>query len=165
MTREIGSNAAPDADDAKDIVRVLEALIPRSLDDVVRQNRDQFQIGLATADEIAALAGGVERGPVKATLDDWRLIAIRSFNSERSLEPDRVSLALLGRDAERRSCWLTSAVQRIDQNAGLVRTTNSRYGIGVAGVGEPPSDELIHVAAVTYLWGFGGFIGAPKFFY
>jgi hypothetical protein len=169
MTIDIGKSAPLDVGDATSIEEALENLFPRSLDDIVRINRDRYQIGLATPDELAALVGSVDLGRVKSTLDEWRFVAFRNVASDSAPGRDRalsdVSLSLLGRDAERRGLCITSQVRRIDRSSGLVMTRNSIYRLGSHGAGEPPSDHLIHVAAVTHSWGFGDLIGAPAFFY
>jgi hypothetical protein len=169
MSEDIGKSAPLDAGDATSIEEALDKLFPRSLDDIVRVNRDRYQLGIATPDEFAALVGNVEPGRVKATLDQWRIVAFRNIASDLAPGRDRVfdevSLSLLGRDAERRGLWMTSQVRRIDQSSGLVLTRNSIYRLGFPGAGEPPSDHLIHVAAMTHVWGVGDLIGAPMFFY
>lgn len=55
---------------------------PATLDEIVTRNRDRWQIGLATAAEMAALAGAVRAAPgeEKDLLADWRLIAIRDLH-------------------------------------------------------------------------------------
>jgi hypothetical protein len=150
-----------------DLVQALEKLMPRSLDDVVRANRDSFQIGLATADEIRRLTDSIEPAGTKSTIDDWRIIAFRTLkpgpNSGRVVA--RTLLSMLGRSSRTNRSLITSEVVKIDFESGLVRTLNSLYKIGVEGEGEPPSDDLIHLCATTHTWGFGKIIGAPAFFY
>jgi hypothetical protein len=150
-----------------DLVQALEKLMPRSLDDVVRANRDNFQIGLATANEVRRLTASIEPASTKATIDEWRIIAFRTLkpepNSGRIV--GKTLLSLLGRSSRTNCPLITSEVVKIDFENGLVRTLNSLYKIGVAGEGEPPSDDLIHLCATTHIWGWGKMIGAPAFFY
>jgi hypothetical protein len=49
------------------IQQVIAEMIPSSLDDIVRLNRDQVQIGLATLDELTTLEGAIEPGPTQAS--------------------------------------------------------------------------------------------------
>jgi hypothetical protein len=70
-------------------------------------------------------------------------------------------LHLIGHHRGRRFV-MTSDVQAIDFNAGLVRTTNSIYGItGPMSPGEPDSSELVHMCATFNGWGIGQMAGMP----
>src|SRR5260221_8398722 len=66
--------------DVSEIREPLERMIPRSLEDIVRKARDQFQIGLATAEEMAVLAATVQAGPIRDTITEWRTIAFRAIS-------------------------------------------------------------------------------------
>ncbi len=151
------------------LLDALEELMPRSLDDIVRKNRDRVQIGLARREELAVRAATIEPGRVKDTITDWRMIAFRALGSPGNVEIEggigNSSLVLLGRATERRCGWITSAVMQIDADNGLVLTRNSLYGLGVKAEGEPPREELVFVCATLHRWGFGEVIGAPEFLY
>jgi hypothetical protein len=154
--------------DVSEIREALERMIPRSLEDIVRKARDQFQIGLATAEEMAVLAATVEAGPIRDTITEWRIIAFRAISLSVDAQTQAVSrslLLLLGRAAGTRCPWITSAVTEIDIDRRLVRTQNSLYRLGARGEGEPPQEDLICVCAATHRWGVGKRIGAPAFFY
>jgi hypothetical protein len=154
--------------DVSAIQQALERMFPKSLDDIVRRSRDRFQIGLATAEELALLAATVEDGPIRDTIAEWRIIAFRPIGlgvDARTAAASRSRLSLLGRAVGLRCPWITSEVREIDIDAHLVRTRNSLYRLGARGEGEPPQEDLICVCAATYQWGFGALIGAPAFFY
>jgi hypothetical protein len=154
--------------DVSEIREALERMIPRSLEDIVRKSRDQFQIALATAEELAVLAAAIEAGPIRDTIADWRIIAFRAIGLAVDAQTEAVSrsrLSLLGRAAGMRCPWITSEVTEIDIDGRLVRTRNSLYRLGARGEGEPPQEDLICVCAATHSWGFGRLIGAPAFFY
>jgi hypothetical protein len=134
----------------------------------VRKSRDQFQIGLATAEELAVLAATIEGGPIRDTIAEWRIIAFRAIGlavDAQTQAASRSRLLLLGRAAGMHCPWITSAVTGIDIDGRLVRTRNSFYRLGARGEGEPPQEDLICVCAATHSWGFGKLIGAPAFFY
>jgi hypothetical protein len=162
-------NASPGTSDLDGIRQALEKLMPRSLDDVVRANREFFQIGLATAAEVRHRSGRIEPADTKDTIIDWRIVAFRTVDPERDLESGRIDgrilLSLLGRSSRKRHPLITSEVAKIDFRNRLVQTRNSLYALGVKGEGEPPGDDLVHLCATTYVWGFGKMIGAPAFFY
>ncbi len=154
--------------DGSGIRKALEQMMPKSLDDIVRRSRDRVQIGLAMAEELAALAATVEPGPIRDTMAEWRIIAIRTIDPSidaRTTAVSRSHLSLLGWAAGMRCPRLTSEIAQIDISGRLVRTRNSLYRLGSRGEGEPPQEHLICVCAATHSWGFGGVIGAPAFFY
>jgi hypothetical protein len=154
--------------EVSEIRETLERMIPKSLEDIVRKSRDQFQIGLATAEELAVLAATIEAGPIRDTITEWRIIAFRTIGLSIDAQTQAVSrslLLLLGRAAGTRCPWITSAVTEIDIDRRLVRTQNSLYRLGARGEGEPPQEDLICVCAATHRWGVGKLIGAPAFFY
>ncbi|MGH7058068.1 MAG: hypothetical protein ACREFZ_09345, partial [Acetobacteraceae bacterium] len=53
--------------------------LPATLDEIVTRNRNRWQIGLATAAEIAALVSAVHSAPgeERDILADWRPVAVR----------------------------------------------------------------------------------------
>lgn len=147
----------------------LEQMMPRSLDDIVRANHDCFQIGLATADEVALRTARIEGGRTRDIIDAWRIIAFRTLDLQSNADSGRVAansqLSLLGRAVGLRCTRITSEVLQIDLDNGLVQTRNSLYRLGVKGAGEPPQDQLIVICAATHGWGFGELIGAPAFYF
>jgi len=114
-------------------------MIPRSLDDIVRVNRDCFQIGSATADEVAVRIAKIELRRTRDTIDSWRIIAFRTLNLQSNADSGRVvgngQLSLLGRAVGLRCTRITSEVLQIDVDNGLVQTRNSLYRLGVKGTG------------------------------
>jgi hypothetical protein len=144
--------------DMPDIQQVLDQMIPRSLDDIVRLNRDQMQIGLATLDELSAQAGVIELGQTLDTIDEWRVVAIR----QRGAPP---LLSLLGHVVGTSRVRMTSEIIMFDVCRGLCRTRNSLYRLGLPGDGEPPQEDLICACAILHQWGIGRTIGAPEFFF
>jgi hypothetical protein len=162
--------AGGDAAAIAGVQKTLEKLTPRSLDDIVRRNRDRCRIGLATPDELTVRAAKIPPQRTRQTISEWRMIAIRAIGLEPDVEIDgflgNSCVALLGQVADLQRLWITSAVLRIDADAGLVRTRNSLYRVsGAAAAGEPDEAALIFLCATLHRWGVGAFLGAPAFFY
>jgi hypothetical protein len=151
------------------IAEAIENLIPRSLDDIVRQNRHLFCISLATSEELAARAAKIEPRDVKDTINGWRMLSFRAFARRRPIKSEDAScvsrLLLLGSAVETGCIWITSAVMRIDADSGFVQTQNSFYRLGPRAEGEPPPDELMTVCAALHRWGVGPLLGAPEFYF
>lgn len=135
--------------------------LPATLDEIVTRNRDRWQIGLATAAEIAALAGAVRAAPgeKKDILADWRLIAIRDRHTGEAM------FILLADAARAGTNWSTSLVMAVDFKRRLARTRNSVYALGAHGEGEPPLIHRLHLCAMLHAWGVGAVFGAPEIFY
>jgi hypothetical protein len=118
------------------------------LEALIRQNRHCIEIGIATADESAAVVGEVHViGGVRGLIRDWHVIAIRD-RVERT-----TSVHILGRKPPSRG-WLTSDVMALTPDRSLARTQNSLYLLGEPAK-EPPSTEMVlTVAGALRAWGY-----------
>lgn len=143
------------------LVQHIDDLIPKTLDDIIRKNRELMELGLSTPDEIRALQAEVQQGlPIKDMIDDWHLISLRSKQS------GDVKILLLGQSQKENIAWMTSLIVRIDLTQSVIVTqSGSLYGLGSQGAGEPSRGQLIHVCATLHKWGSGEFLGVPHFFY
>lgn len=135
-----------------ELAQHINALLPKSLDDIVRINRQHMTIRLATEKEIMELHHEIvpDREP-KMIIDNWRFVAF-----EKSLDTfHRVDISLLG-DRPDRGVRITSAVRKIDLDRQLVIThSGTLYGLGKPGDGEPPFDHLAMICAAAHSWGWG----------
>jgi hypothetical protein len=95
----------------------IDDLIPKSLDDVIRKNRELVELGLSTPDEIRVLQAEVQQElPVKDMIDDWHLISLRSKRS------GDVKVLLLGQSQKESVVWMTSSIVRIDLSQSVIVT-------------------------------------------
>jgi hypothetical protein len=121
--------------------------IPSRLDDIVRRNRELFELGFATAAELAAVTGVLDgSGSPRGTIDDWRIIALRDHVAK------HVTLHVVGRFENARA-WMTSEIAMIAADESTVRTRNSIYMLGARAVGEPDPSLLFHITFVLRWWG------------
>lgn len=121
--------------------------LPMTLDDIVRRNRDLFEVDFATEAELGAVTGGVDLfSRPRGRIDSWRVIALRDH-----VHPV-VTLHVLGRFQDSRA-WMTSPVAVMTPERSFVRTRNSLYALGEAAQGEPDITLLLHVAFVLRHWG------------
>lgn len=143
-----------------DLAATIEDLIPKSLDDIIRINRDQARLYLTTDDEIMDLYAEVTPGTPKEVIDDWRLISLYFVPS------NLVQVMLLGDKRCNGHARITSVVRRIDLDRGFV-VTNSRslYQLGKKGHGQPPFEHLAMICQAFHSWGFGMFLGVPYFLF
>lgn len=139
----------------------IDDLIPKTLDDIVRERRDEVQVRLATAAEIKALGEflGDTRlaGKPNDTIEYWYPLAF-VVHGERAVR-------LLGHFRHRNEIQLSSAVSVLDLQNGLVRTANSVYRLDKRGEGEPPRDYLAHLCAILNNMGIGWTLGVPRVFF
>ncbi|MBU0594480.1 MAG: hypothetical protein KKH74_12195 [Gammaproteobacteria bacterium] len=139
----------------------LDALIPKILDDIIRENRDKAELRLATEEEVCALFTTLKPGPVKQRIDDWYFINLHIKPLSQS------QLILLGYLKGEGLPWITSVVTGIDLKNHLVTTrSGSIYAIGNRGKEEEPDSQLLAtVCAVMHKWGMGTFLGVPPWFF
>lgn len=134
---------------------VIKALIPKSLDDIIRKNRDQLRAYLSTAAELEALRESIPVVHVKSEISHWAFITFRFTTSGMS------PVYLTGYNLRGRCSWMTSHVIAIDGD--LVATkSGSTYRL----VGEKSDDlDLLHICATLNTWGVGQKYGVPEFFF
>lgn len=63
----------------------LTQLLPQSLDDVIRANRDKVQLYFSREDEIDSLRRPLLDGQIKAQVSDWAFITLHFSESQDSL--------------------------------------------------------------------------------
>jgi len=140
--------------------KILEAMIPLNLDDIIRMNRDAAQLYLTPDEEIMDLYAEIIPGEPKAVMDDWSFITL-------SLSvPPMDQVMLLANVRGTTVTRLTSSVVKIDLDRQLVNTlSGSLYQLGVQHHGEPDVDQLMAVCAIFNSWGFGEFLGVSRFYF
>jgi hypothetical protein len=140
----------------------LNELIPRSLDDIIRANRDKYQMRLADDRELAMLpdfATAFDGRPEKRDpIEDWYIVRLEAKNGREGYA------YMVG--FRRGNAFITSNVKAIEHKGetGLVLTKNSLYQLGKKGIGEPNQVLLIHICATLWEWGSGRLLGVPQFF-
>lgn len=143
------------------IEQTIEKLIPKSLADIIRKNREKLRLALATDDELAKLEAKVPDSTVRYTLTDWQVIMLHATleNGDKMVMP-----RLAGSVEETGESWITSNIVGIDSGKGLVQTANSIYRILGPRVEEEKID-LLNVCIALHRWGVGRAFGVPEFFY
>lgn len=142
-----------------DLARAVEAALPKSLYDIIRQDRERYLLAMAMDEDLALLAGEADGGPIRDTLDDWRVVLLRDA------QHGQAAAFLVGESQRRGGRWGTSPILAIDLGRGRARTQNSIYGLGRRGIGEPPLKHLLHVCALLHGWGIGDPLGVPHVSY
>lgn len=147
-----------------DIGTTVEKLIPKSLDEIIRNHRDEVSLRLATAEDYASLppmVSSIDRQrPVRATINEWRIVCI-------VLPPELGGnkLILSGMHQAQDCTWCTSSIVSVDFENNLVLTDNSLYRLGSKGEGEPGMHILLHICHCLHSWGIGERLGALPIFY
>lgn len=148
--------------DSEHLTDALEALIPKSLDDVIRRNRDAASLRLTTDKELFELYESIIPGPLKETIEDWRFISLQLQTPDRSA----TLTFLLGNRLSNGNPRITSDVIKVDLDRGLVVTkSGSLYKLGTKGVDQPPFEGLVMICSAFHSWGFGEALGIPNFYY
>ena len=142
------------------LTAAIQALIPQSLDDIIRINREHVQLRLATDEEVFDLHKVITPGEPKDVIDEWNLIALCQP------ELDTTFVFLLGDIRRNGHQRITSDVTGIDLDKQLLITkSGSLYQLGTPKNGAPNVDQLYMVCAAFHSWGFGNMLGVPHFSY
>ena len=149
---------------AEKLAEAIQELIPKSLDDIIRLNRNQAQLRLTTEDEIFDLHQEITPGQPKDVIDEWNLISLHRSGFDVPL------IFLLGDIRRNGHQRITSDVISIDLDRQLLLTkSGSLYQLGTPKGGDggpnPSLNQLCMVASAFHSWGFGPVLGVPHFFY
>ncbi len=146
--------------------RTIEEHIPKTLDEVIRLRRESFSLRLSSPDELVALSAETLEDrdiAIQATIDNWHLICL-TYTKAANMAP-QLTHFLLGVNREADCAWMTSAVNAIDLEKGVVRTNNSLYGLGPKGEGHPDLNLILHVCHTLHKWGIGKQLGVLEVVY
>ena len=72
---------------AKETVEELQKFLPKSIDDVVRENRDKLRLALATENELKALETTIADAPVRHQLAGWSPDVARDHSKRSGVIP------------------------------------------------------------------------------
>jgi hypothetical protein len=141
---------------------LLNDLIPKSIDNIIRDHRDEVCLRLVTDAEIAALPPIVltmtELMPVKATITDYFVIRLDAK------QKGEITI-VVGTKEESGNLMYTSRVKSFDTKSNLLLTQNSLYRMGAKSDKEPSAFVLMHICCMLNKWGIGQSFGVPEFFY
>ena len=163
----IGATSKPVNDDMSKKTRTvgeqIEAVMPKSIDDIIRKNRDKASLRFSTPQDLAPIAGEIPPSARAVPISRWNLVTLAlSPDGER---PVQVHVLVLGWNVNESCTWNTSPVQRYDTKAGLV-TTRSGTLYRLAGPQGTDEDlDLIHLCIYLRGSGAGDLYGIPAFFY
>ena len=143
---------------------VIDESLPSCLDSIIRRNRESGSLHLTTHSEIASIEQPIDcEFPVKMHLYDWSLITLSliKFNISES----NIVFAL-GQAGDPRKTVVTSVVEAVDLDNGLIRTRNSIYSRAMASahIGEPDQNGLMMICAHLVARGAGRHFGIPALF-
>lgn len=100
---------------------------------------------------------------IQATIDSWHLVCL-AYSKTVDMAP-QLTHFLLGINREVDCAWMTSAVNAIDLEIGVVRTSNSLYGLGNKGEGNPNLNLILHICHTLHKWGIGKQLGVLEVLY
>ena len=132
----------------------------RNLATVLRTGLSYASLYLTSQQQIDDLAGNVAPLNVKGEMaSDWRFISLQFHHPQRQM----TEIYLVGERGQNQIVTMTSPVQTIDFENGLVRTRNSVYRIRktARGRGEPPATHLISICRTLRSWGMGQLFDIP----
>jgi len=145
---------------AMTVAEQIMDLIPKSIDDIIRLNRDKASLRFVTLEDLEPLASEIPPSVRAVPISIWNLVTLTMHGDI----PERHVL-LLGRNDNENCTWCTSPVQCLDAKAGLLVT---RSGTIYSLAGERATEEdldLMHLCVYLRKSGAGDAFGIPAFFY
>lgn len=137
------------------IEQALEQLLPKTLDEIIRANRDKAQLYLSTNDELGPMRSPVTFGAITGQISNWAFITFHIVETKVSF------VHLVGFNKGENSSWMTSFVTGIDDRK-VMTNSGSLYEL----VGDSTSDvDLEYICATLNLWGLGPNLGVPRIFF
>lgn len=142
--------------------QVMDEIRPKSLDDIIRANRDKCSLSLSTKEELAELPSIVEimadPKPVHARLNGWYFVCLKQNDAK---------LHFLTGFHEAQDCiWATSVIVALDlEHDHALTKSGNIYQLGTKGEGDPGQVILSHICFQFYNWGIGKRLGVPRIFY
>ncbi len=145
-------------DNSDQIASAIEAVWPKSLDDIIRKNRESLQIRMAIELDILSLKTELNANNPLDIFDNWSLIAIAS--------KEQTFLRLIGEVRSTKDTKITSNVIAIDMKQQVLKTlSGSFYQLGTPNEGEPDIYQLYFICAYFHQIGIGPAFGVPHFYY
>ena len=140
----------------KTVEQQLQELLPTSLDDIIRKNRERASLRLATDAEKQAIAHRIAQVGSAIPISRWNLITLEV----RGAEPITI---LVGWNIVAGTTWNTSPILQLDAASGLLGT---RSGTLYKMSGESGDKiDLLCICAWLHQTPAGRFLGVPEFFY
>ena len=137
----------------------IEDLKPKSLDDIIRKNRESFQIRLATQADIQERLADVDANNPKDIFDNWSLVAMVGKDK-------KTFLRLVGEFRSSKETKISSNLFAIDMKKQVLHSfSGSVYKLGIPNKGEPAPYQLIFICSFLHDIGIGSLFGVPHFFY
>jgi hypothetical protein len=152
----------------KTVEEQLKALIPSSIDDVIRAHKDQGSLRFSTNEDLRVLAATIPAGTdskqyglFKGSISRWNLLTL-DVHSE--VQQDKF-VVLFGWNDSQGQTWNTSQIVRLDRGTGLLFThSGSLYKLR-GPQGTPDDLDLLHLCIYLHQTGAGRYFGVPHFFY
>ena len=141
----------------KTVEQQLEELLPKSLDDIIRKNREHGSLRLATEADKRAIAHRIVPTGRATPITRWNLITL----DVRGSAPIQYTI-MVGWNDVTGTTWNTSPIVKLDAAAGLVVT---RSGTLYRMSGESGAKiDLLCICAWLHQTPAGKFLGVPEFF-
>lgn len=143
------------------ITKLIE-LVPKSLDDIIRKNRNELKLEYVIPDELSTLNQPFKITNLKGTIEDAFLYKrIISGN-----EIEHIFLVGFMKLEDDRVAYHTSPLKLIDlENRAVLTNSGSHYMITNFSNHNPIQDLLIHICVVAHRDGWGEHFDVPHFFY
>ena len=151
------------------VEETLKAIMPSSLDDVIRKNRDMASLRFSTEDDLRVLRAtipvdthGTRPNPYAIPISTWVFV---TYDVHASEEMKQRTVHLLGLNEEQGHTWCTSPVQRLDRGTGLLTTRSGTLYRLSGPQGAPEKLDLLRLCGYLHKTQAGTVLGVPHIFY
>ena len=139
----------------------LKKMIPKSLDDIIRLQRDTFRLEMASSLDLDLVAGEVPH--TWLTRELGTAYFYKRISSIGPTQKEVLTLVAYDRNGHP---YHTSRIVHFDRSRMRVLTSSqSIYSISNISNEEPPEQLLMMICAMFWKDGIGEVLGVPHFFY
>lgn len=152
----------------KDIEVQLRAILPSSLDDVIRLNREKVSLRFSTETDLQVLAATIPAS-TNGTRPNLHVVPIARWHfvtlDVHIAKPHVKTVHVFGWNDSENKTWNTSPVIRLDRETGLLITRSGTLYKLQGARGKKKDLDLLHLCAYLHTTPAGEFLGVPYIFY
>ena len=139
----------------------IEALVPKSLDDIIRRHREQATLRFSTESDLREISVSMAIVAEGVCVSKWCFVTLDVHAGGVTQK----TIHLCGIRDDNGHSWCTSPVAALDLTAGLLRTrSESVYRLRGA-KGADRDLDLLCLCAYLHKTAIGAYLGVPRVFY
>lgn len=146
---------------AETVGALLETLVPKSIDDIIRRHREHACLRFSTKEDLEPLASEILPTVRAVPVSLWNLITLTLSHPKQREQ----HVFLFGWNDNENRTWNTSPVLQLDAAAGLLVTRSGTLYRLAGPQGTEQDLNLLHLCIYLRRSGAREYFGIPAFFY